>query len=73
MNPYVKILDRPIGHFFFLVGRQKAVLCLQDSQYGGLVGKECEEGSLKTLGLVKFSAECMAVPICSGCFEISIT
>ena len=41
-------LCSPIGHFFFLVGRQSAELCLQNSQSRGLVGEECEDGSLKT-------------------------
>ena len=41
-------LGRPIQHFFFLVGKQKAVLCLQTSLSGGLAGQDCEVGSLKT-------------------------
>ena len=65
VDPHVGFLGRPIGHYFFLVGRQKAALWLQNSQSGGLVGQECEDGSLKTEARVRFRAEAMAVPMCS--------
>ena len=48
VDTQVRFLDRPIGHFFFLVARQKAALCLQNSPYGGLAGIACEDGCLKT-------------------------
>lgn len=65
VDPHAKFLGRPIGHVSFLVGRQKAVLWIQNSQSRGLVGQECEDGNLKTKAMLKFSAELMAVPMCS--------
>ena len=61
----VGYLGRPIQHFFFLVGKQKAVLCLQTSLSGGLEGQDCEDGSLKTQATVQFISEHRAVPMCN--------
>ena len=71
VDTQVRFLDRPTGHFFFLVARQKAALCLQ--KFWGLAGVACEVGSLKTQATVKFSAKPMAVPVCSSSFEIFST
>ena len=65
-------LDRPIQLFYFLVGKQKAVLCLQTSQSGGLAGQEYEDGSLQTQASLQFSSERRAVPMCQGGFEITV-
>ena len=71
VDTQVRFLDRPTGHFFFLVARQKAALCLQ--KYWGLAGVEGEDGSLKTQATVKFRAKPMAVPVCSSSFEFCST
>ena len=73
VDPPVRFHGRPIGPFSFLVGRQKAALWLQNSQYGELACEECEDGSLKTQETVKCSVENKAVPQWSGCCEISST
>ena len=68
VDTQVRFLDRPTGHFFFLVARQKASLCLE--KYWGLAGVECEDGSPKTQATVMFSAKPTAVPVCTRSFEI---
>ena len=70
VDPLGRFLWRPIGPFFFPLGKQKAALWLQNSQYIGLSG---EHGNLKTQARVKFSAVRMEVPMWSDCFKIPRT
>ena len=69
----VWFLDRPLWPQFFLAGRRKVALWLPNSQNDGTEGEVCEDRGLKTEAKVKFSAERIAVPVCSICFEISST
>ena len=66
MDFHVGFLDRPIGHFFFLAGKQKAVLSLQNPVSGGLVVQEWEDGSLKKQATLQFIVEHRSVPMCCG-------
>ena len=70
VDPPVRFLCRPTGPFFVPLGKQKAALWLQNSQYIGLSG---EDGNRKTQARVKFSAVRMEVPMWSDCFEIPRT
>ena len=66
VDPHVGFLDRPLGHFFFLADKRKAVLALQNPESGGLAVLECEDGGVKTQATVQFIVEHRAVPMCSG-------
>ena len=66
VDPHVGILDRHLGHFFFLADKRKAVLDLQSPESGGLVIQEFEDGSVKTQAKVQFIVEHRAVPMCSS-------
>ena len=66
VDPLLGFWGSHIGHFFFLVDRQSAVLWLQNSKPGRLVGQECEDGIWKTKTRVRLLASGMAVTISSG-------
>ena len=66
IDPHLGFLGNSIGHFFLLLGRLSAAWWLQNSQSGGLVGQEYEDGSLKTQVRVRFGAKGTAGPLCRG-------
>ena len=66
VDPHLRILGSPTGQHFFLVGRQRAALWFLNSQSGGLVCQECEEGSLKTQARLRFGADGTAGPLTRG-------
>ena len=54
-------------------GQAEGCIVTTNSQNDGIEGEVCEDRGLKTEAKVKFSAERIAVPVCSICFEISST
>ena len=66
MDPHVGFLHTPLGHFFVLADKRKAVLGLQNPESGGLAVQECEDRSVKKQTMVQFIVEYRAVPMWSG-------
>ena len=64
--PHLESLTAPEGKVSLLLGRQSAALWLRYSESGGLVGQECEDGSLRTEVRVRFQGEGRGGLFCRG-------
>ena len=64
VDPHLAFLGSPRGNVFLLEGRKSAALWRRNSHTGGLVGQNCEEGSVRTQARLRFWVKIMAGTLC---------